>query len=195
MDIYGLRNKNRILTQNKFGYNKTCCRDLYDYQEMIRLKYPDEWERKFKNKWPIRIIYYYKNKNAFYEFYVDRNSNMRKIMTMFKNYLDSQIMAIINCFGHDIGENIISYMPDILDNSMVENNYLYVHVRSYERIKSARELTGIEHLMHITERVKVPDSMTVNRVHGQIALVGLQHDSRYTILRLKDKPCPITKSF
>ena len=195
MDIYDLRDKNRILTQNKFGYNKTCCRDLYDYQEMIRLKYPDEWERKFKNKWPIRIIYYYKNKNAFYEFYVDKNSNMKKIISMFKNFLDNQTIAIINCFGRDIGENILSYMPDILDNSMIENNYLYVHIRPYERVRSERELTGREHIMHITERVKVPDSMTVNRVHGQIAFVGQQQESRYTILRLKDKPCYIRKTF
>lgn len=190
MDIYDLREKNRILTQNKFGYNKNQCEDLYDYQEMLRLKYPDEWERRFKNKWPIRIIYYYKKKVAFYQFYVDKNSNMKKIISMFKNFLDSQTMAIINCFGRDIGENILSYMPDILDNSIIENNYLYVHIRPYERIKSGRE-----HIMHITERVKVPNSMTVNRVHGQIAFAGQQQESRYTILRLKDKPCYIRKTF
>ena len=111
---------------------------------MLRLKYHDEWERRFKNKWPIRIIYYYKKKVAVYEFYVDRKSNMKNIISMFKKFLDSQTMAIINCFGRDIGENILSYMPEVLDNSMIENNYLYVHIRPYERIRS-----GTEHIMHI----------------------------------------------
>ena len=191
MDIWELRELNQILTQNKFGHNKIKTNgDLYDYQEMLRMKYPDEWERKFKNKWPIRIIYYYKKKVAIYQFYVNKDSNMQYIMTMFKNFLNSQTLAIINCFGHDIAENIISYMPDVLDNKMIENNYLYVHTRPYERINN-----GKEHIMHITERVKIPNTMSVNRVHGLIAFVGEQQQSRYTILRLRDKPHNITKSF
>ncbi len=69
MDIWKLRELNQILTQNKFGHNKIKTNgDLYDYQEMLRMKYPDEWERKFKNKWPIRIIYYYKKKFAINQF-------------------------------------------------------------------------------------------------------------------------------
>lgn len=191
MDIYDLRDKNRILTQNKFGYNKTSCEDLYDYQEMMRIKYPDEWDKTFKNKWPVRIVYYDKFNNVqIYQFYINKTANMRNIINMFKNYLENQALAIINCFGYDIAENIMSYMPAILDNETIKNNYLYVHIRPYERIK-----TGAEHIMHITERVKVPDNMTINRVHGQIAFVGPQQISRYTILRLRAKSTPITKSF
>jgi hypothetical protein len=180
------------LTQNKFGHNKIKTNgDLYDYQEMIRMKYPDEWERKFKNKWSVRIIYYDKNNNVeTYQFYVDRNSNMTKIMFMFKNYLICQKITLINCFGYDIAENILSYMPTLLEISDIINNYIYVHIRPYERIN-----TGKEDLINITERIKVPDNMSVNRVHGQISAIGLQQESRYTILRLRTKPYPITKSF
>ena len=192
MDIWELRELNQILTQNKFGYNKNKTNgDLYNYQEMLRMKYPDEWERKFKNKWPLRIIYYDKNNNVeTYQFYVDRNSNMTKIMFMFKNYLICQKKTLINCFGYDVAENILSYMPTILDISDIINNYIYVHTRPFKSMN-----TGREHIMNITERVKVPDNMTINRVHGQISAVGLQQESRYTILRLRAKPYPITKSF
>lgn len=190
MDIYDLRDKNRILTQNKFGYNKTSCEDLYDYQEMIRIKYPDEWEKTFKNKWPVRIVYYDKFNNVqIYEFYINKTANMRNVINMFKKYLDNQVTAIINCFGYDIAENIMSYMPTILDNETIKNNYLYVHIRPYEYIGS--EIYNKTRI----ERWKVPDNMTINRVHGQIAFVGQQQISRYTILRLRAKSTPITKSF
>jgi len=56
MDIYDLREKNRILTQNKFGYNKTHCEDLYDYQEMLRLKYHDEWQGFAVEDSPDRVV-------------------------------------------------------------------------------------------------------------------------------------------
>ncbi len=192
MDIWELRELNQILTQNKFGHNKNKTNgDLYDYQEMLRMKYPDEWERKFENKWPLRIIYYDKNNNVeTYQFYVDRNSNMTKIMFMFKNYLICQKITLINCFGYDIAENILSYMPTILDISDIINNYIYVHTRPFKSMN-----TGKEHIMNITQRVKVPDNMTINRVHGQISSVGQQQESRYTIIRLRAKPYPITKSF
>lgn len=192
MDIYELRELNQILTQNKFGYNKIKNNgDLYDYQEMLRIKYPDEWERKFKNKWPLRIIYYDKNNRVdIYQFYVDRNSNMTKIMFMFKNYLICQKITLINCFGCDVAENIMKYMPTILDISDIIDNYIYVHTRPFKSMN-----TGREDIMNITERIKVPDNMSINRVHGQIALAGEQQQSRYTILRLRAKPSPITKSF
>lgn len=191
MDIYELRELNRILTKNKFGYAKTYCEDMYDYQEMMRIKYPDMWNKLYKNKWPIKIVYYDKfNDGQVYQFYINKTANMRNIISMFKNYLESQALAIINCFGYDIAENIMSYMPHRLDNELIKNNYIYVHVRPYERIK-----TGAEHIMHITERVKVPDEMSVNRVHGQIAFVGQQQISRYTILRLRAMPGSISKSF
>lgn len=192
MDIWELRELNQILTQNKFGHNKIKTNgDLYNYQEMLRMKYPDEWERKFKNKWPVRIIYYDKNSSVeTYQFYVDRNSNMTKIMFMFKKYLICQKITLINCFGYDIAENILSYMPTLLEISDIINNYIYVHIRPYERIN-----TGKEHIINITERIKVPDNMSVNRVHGQISAIGLQQESRYTILRLRAKPYLITKSF
>ena len=192
MDIWQLRELNQILTQNKFGHNKIKTNDdLYDYQEMLRMKYPDEWERKFKNKWPIRIIYYDKNNKVhIYQFYVNRNSNMTNIMFMFKKYLICQKITLINCFGYDIAENIIKYMPTILDINDIINNYIYVHVRPYKNV-----ITGKEDIINITERIRVPDSMSINRVHGQISFVGQQQVSRYTILRLRAKPSPITKSF
>lgn len=192
MDICELREINQILTQNKFGHTQIkTSNDLYNYQEMLRIKYPDEWERKFKNKWPLRIIYYDKNNNVeTYQFYVDRNSNMTKIMFMFKNYLICQKKALINCFGDDIAENILSYMPTILNLSDIINNYIYVHIRPYRQI-----MTNKNNIINITERIKVPDNMSINRVHGQISAVGEQQVSRYTILRLRANPYHITKSF
>ena len=71
---------------------------------------------------------------------------------------------------------------------MIYYNYIYVHVRPYKNV-----ITGKEHIINITERIRVPDSMSINRVHGQISFVGQQQVSRYTILRLRAKP--ITKSF
>ncbi len=115
---------------------------------------------------------------------------MTNIMFMIKKYLICQKITLINCFGYDIAENILSYMPTLLEISDIINNYIYVHIRPYERIN-----TGKEDLINITERIKVPDNMSVNRVHGQISAIGLQQESRYTILRLRAEPSNITKSF
>jgi len=191
MNIDDVRELNIVFTQNKFGHNKIRNDNLYDYQEMLRMKYPDEWERKFKNKWPICVIYYDKNNHVeTYQFYVNRNKNMESIMLMFQKYLLCQKITLINCFGYDIAENIMKYMPTLLEISDLVNNYIYVHIRPYLKIK-----TGKEHIINITERIKVPDNMSINRVHGQISFVGQQQQSRYTIIRLRAKPTPITKSF
>lgn len=191
MSIDDVRDINKVFTQNKLGHNKIKCSDLYDYQEMLRIKYPDEWERKFKNKWPIYIIYYDKNNNVnCYSFYVYRYSSMANIMSMFQNYLLCQKKTLINCFGYDIAENIMNYMPTILDNNDIVNNYIYVHIRPYSKIKF-----GDEHIIHITERIKVPNDMSVNGVHGLISFVGLPQECRYTVLRLRARPCHIIKSF
>ena len=191
MDIFELRQLNSILTQNKIGYNKVKCEDLYNYQEMVRMRYPKLWLKVYNDKWPVRIIYYDKNnKIQTFEFYVDRNKNMGNIKKMFNNFLNCQELAIINSFGLDIAENIIKYMPSRLDKKLLDDNYIYVHIRPYSKQKY-----GNEHIINITERTKVPDEMTVNQVHGKISSVGTQQESRYTILRLRYRPGCITRSF
>ncbi len=108
MDIFELRQLNSILTQNKIGHTKVKCEDLYNYQEMVRMKYPELWLKLFNDKWPVRIIYYDKNnKIQTFEFYLDRNKNMANVKKMFNNFLNCQELAIINCFGLDIAENIM----------------------------------------------------------------------------------------
>mgnify|MGYP001359234595 CR=1 FL=1 len=175
MDIFDLKEKNRILLNNKFGHTKIVSSgDRWDYQEMMRLKYPERWKTIYQNKWPVRIVYYDKNNNVgLHQFYLDRHTNMKSIMNLFAKYLDCQKIAVSNCFGNDIAEIIMGYLPNILTDNDIIDNSIYVHARFWEddRIKQ--------------HSVFVPPEYSINRLHGKLNLWGGPSLSRYTMLRIR----------
>lgn len=175
MDIFDLKEKNRILLNNKFGHTKiVSSEDRWDYQEMMRLKYPELWKTIYKNKWPVRIVYYDKNNNiALHQFYLDRYTNMKSIMNLFTKYLDCQKLAVSNCFGKDIAEIIMGYLPNILTSDDTVDNSIYVHARFWED-------DGIKQYS-----VFVPPEYSINRLHGKLNQWGGPSLSRYTILRIR----------
>lgn len=181
-----IRNINAVFIHNKYGHNKIIqSEDIYAYQEMIRLRYPDKWSDLYEDKWPVRIIYYdKKNIPYIYHFYVNRHLNMENTLFLFKKFLECQKLAICNCFGIDVGTNIIECIPTLLYIDELINNFIYVHLRRpYWRGKLWK-----------LERVRVPNNMTINKTHGQITLKGIQQYSRYTVLRIRAIPVAIIEN-
>jgi hypothetical protein len=177
MNILDLKEKNRILLNNKLGHNKSISNgDRWDFQEMIRMKYPEQWETTYKNKWPVRIIYYDHNNNvSIHEFYLHRHTNMQSIMNIFVKYLDCQKLALNNCFGNDIAEIIMSYLPNTLTKNDIVNNSIYVHARFWDW----------EHNIRVQHSIFVPPEYSINKLHGKLNLWGGPSLSRYTILRIR----------
>ena len=149
---------------------------------MMRLRYPRKWEELYKEKWPVRIIYYDKYNNYFiYHFYLYRHIKIKNILLLFKNYLECQRLVIYNIFGLDIGSNIIKYMPPILYTRDICNNYIYVHIRKWSN-----------HIRQRYERARVPENLSLNQTHGKISLKGyMPQQSRYTVLRIRNESLEI----
>lgn len=101
--------------------------EWYNYLETC---YPDWWKSVYSDKWRINIIYYSNTcESEKYPFYVKKGYTMYQIMKMFYNYLLSQKSAITMCFGMDISNNIIKYLPE--NDFCPEDNYIYVHKRIF----------------------------------------------------------------
>ena len=168
------KEKNRIFINNKFGHSKTVFSgDRWDYQEMIRMKYPNEWKSMYKDKWPVRIVYYdCNNVVSLHQFYLHRHTNMYSIMNLFAKYLICQKLALINCFGNDIAEIIMEYLPKILTDKNIVDNSIYVHARFWENNKFEQY------------SVFVPNHYSINRLHGKLNQYSASR-SRFTMLRLR----------
>ena len=142
----------------------------------IAENYPDWYDESFKQKWPVKIVYYEsKIKNcspSIYTFLFDSTLPIKELKLKFLNLFKCQHLAIINAFGFDIGNEIIKYLPEI---PIIDNNYFYVH---------AHVQHDPEIIHHKTYRLKVPNNFTVPNVH--CALRHYPTQSRYTILRLKN---------
>tara|TARA_B100001121_G_C18596996_1_gene577564 strand:- start:504 stop:1097 length:594 start_codon:yes stop_codon:yes gene_type:complete len=177
LDLEEVKDLNRLFILNKFSYNKSISNgDLYNYQEMIRLRYPEHWAKMYKDKWPVRIVYYDKNQECnIYEFYINRHTNMKNIFSMFKQYLECKKIALSNCFGNDIADLIMSYLPTILENNDIINNNIYVHAR-VPNLKNGKFITQ--------HRLIVPEDYTINQLHGKLSQFAPQL-SRYTMLRIR----------
>lgn len=176
-DLEELKDLNRLFILNKFSHNKSISNgDLYNYQEMIRLRYPEHWIKMYKDKWPVRIVYYDKNQEcSIYEFYINRHTNMKNIFCMFKQYLECKKLALLNCFGNDIASLIMSYLPNILEDKDVIDNNIYVHARIPKLIG------GTFMTQH---RLIVPEDYTINQLHGKLNKWAPSL-SRYTMLRIR----------
>jgi len=183
MLIDEVKEKNRILINNKLGHIRSISNgDRWDYQEMIRIRFPKHWENIYKNKWPIRFVYYdHNNTVSLHQFYLNRHSNMHSILNIFAKYLECQKLAINNCFGNDIAEIIINYLPTSLSDNDIIDNSIYVNARFW---KDDRIL---QHSIY------VPPHYSINKLHGKLNLWGGPTLSRYTILRLRAIKAPSRK--
>ena len=118
-----LANSRRHITEDEW----------YDYLEKC---YPEWWESLYNNKLRVTIIYYDDKKskyqtNTFYEypFYIDKKCTMNEILKIFHKFLIGQKLAINMCFGNDISDNIIKYLPK--SDFDPTDNYIYVHKRNF----------------------------------------------------------------
>ena len=68
--------------------------------------YPNWYDESFKQKWPVKIVYYEsKIKNSspsIYTFLFDSNLPVNKLKLKFLNLFKCQHLAIINAFGLDL---------------------------------------------------------------------------------------------
>ena len=127
----------------------------------------------FKELWDVRIVYYYdkhdNNLNNFddtyirYTLYLNKNFTMSDILNFFNNFLNNQRLAVLLCFGNDIGNIILNYFPKHLNC-----NHIYTH----------------EYLAEMTRfvsyrRVSIPNNVTINRL-GSFFPYG------YSLLRIRN---------
>ena len=96
------------------------------------------------NKLKIKIFY---NDNSIYDssdttkfflysMYVNKNYTMQQIIIQFHKLLLSQKLAIAMCFGEDISNNIIKYLPDsnfytLNKHYNTIDNYTYFHKKRF----------------------------------------------------------------
>ena len=101
--------------------------DIFEWEKYLELVYPAWWASIYRDKWPVRIIYYNAD-NSFTEFHfhVYRYTSMESIMKKLHSLQMGQFHAICSCFGHDIAMIIYNYMSDIFDP---KNNFFYYHSR------------------------------------------------------------------
>ena len=92
----------------------------------------------------VKIVYYNRNKEKgllVTDWDFSNTITMKQIMKKFYNLLYMKCKVINMCFGEDIGQLIINYMPDLFDYN---NNSFYMHIRClYSKIN-----TGGRHLRY-----------------------------------------------
>jgi hypothetical protein len=122
---YGKFGKN--LSQNKMilTKNRTYISDEI-WSKYLEKNYPEWWEKTYKNKWTINIIYYFNDTHIVIPLLVNKNSTMMEIMKIWKQYLNNQYRSIDMCFGSDISPVIKKHM---VTDFKIDSNYLYVHKR------------------------------------------------------------------
>ena len=120
--LKNIRNLNQILLLNKLGHNKNrYSNDIIHYQKMVKFQHPDIWTVIYQQSFPIRIVYKDLNQRRYiYQFYVNKNHKMERILFMFEKFLICQKIALVNCFGLDIANIIFKYLP----NFIIPNNNL-----------------------------------------------------------------------
>jgi hypothetical protein len=149
--------------------------DNIQWVDYLENTYPEWWYSIYKDKWPVRIIYY-NNDNSYVEFYLHTNrySTMESIMKKLYLLLNAQLSAISACFGQDIATIINQYMPTPFD---LYNNYLYYH---------ARPLDVNDPNQKKTRRVRLNTTTTLNElICAQRCVFQM---TRYTNLRLRSLP-------
>ena len=78
----------------------------------------------------VKIIYYCndnKNDVLITDWLFSTEMTMISIMQYFERFLILQQLAVNFCFGKDIGEMIINYMPNLFDS---KNNSFYTHIHA-----------------------------------------------------------------
>ena len=85
----------------------------------------------------VKIVYYNRIKNKgllVTDWNFSNTISMKEIMQKFYDVLYMKCKVINMCFGEDIGQLIINYMPDLFDYN---NNNFYMHIRClYSKINS-----------------------------------------------------------
>ena len=157
--------------------------DLAAWNKYVYESYPDWYEESYKFMWPVRLIYYPDNRiknTQFLEFNFNKTKTIKQLKHQFQELVKCQHLCIYNLFGQDIGNIIISNLPDVPN---VENNYLYIHVHVDENLRGEK---------NCIYRLQIPDYFTLPMING--ALSKYPQLSRYTILRFRSvhtNPLPI----
>tara|TARA_B100000424_G_scaffold203983_1_gene161082 strand:+ start:582 stop:1064 length:483 start_codon:yes stop_codon:yes gene_type:complete len=84
----------------------------------------------------INIVYYdnneyqntgKKNKAIVYNMKIDKNYKAFELIKIFHKFLIYQHNSIRRCFGEDIGNIIVQYMPIPIKLENIDNLYFYIH--------------------------------------------------------------------
>ena len=158
---------------------------LDSWTNYIEQNYPDWFENEYKNKWPIKIVYYRDSVPTILTFYFNGWIPISNLKVKFKKLIECQHLCIKNLFGDDIANIIIQYLPQIPD---ICNNYLYIHMH----IPCADNIGyewGNFHLRPMKDKIyrfRIPEDYTLSNINR--ALRKYPQSSRYTILRFRDIP-------
>lgn len=153
-----------------------------EWYTYLETNYPEWWKKVFGDKWRINIIYYGRNKNNnhqtdIYPMYVNKYSTMYEIMITFKSQLLFQKSAMNFCFGNDITENIMKYLPG--HNFDPKNNYIYIH----------KHITNLDGSINF-KRYNVDNNTSLLHLTGKLC----DQDTSYINLRIRKNPLKLLSS-
>lgn len=156
-----------IFTQRKMALAHTRKSITYDeWYTYLENNYPKWWKSVFGDKWRINIIYYGRNNNQsdVYPMYINKYSTMYEIMKIFYSQLLLQKSTLNFCFGMDISENIIKYLPE--NDFNPNTNYIYIHKHKANIDGSCNfkryNVNNNTSLLHLSGKLCDQDSSIIN---------------------------------
>lgn len=161
--------------------------DIETWEKYIEKNYPKWHKEIYQDKWPVRIIYYDKNRYGIFELYLSRWSSIKSIIQKLNLIIDGQFKMIDRCFGIDIAENIKKFLYNNFD---IMKEFMYMHRNIYDMNINTNhylleDLPSLHKGKYYTkQRWILKFDTTINNIASKIGSDAII--SRYTVLRLRN---------